>query len=158
MLQILKVENREKVFDTTLAEYLINPLKGAYTCEETAKEYLNLTIKTRQEYLGKKTNEAALAEEEEAFVQYACYQVYVCLQAEQILMDKLTTEGMEHLYREIELPLVYTLSDMEKEGIAIKAEALKEYGNNLTGQIEILEKNIYELADRKSTRLNSSHL
>ena len=47
---------------------------------------------------------------------------------------------MKELFDKIEMPLVYTLSDMEKEGIAIDADALKEYGENLAVSIDKIEK------------------
>ena len=53
---------------------------------------------------------------------------------------------METLYREIELPLVFVLDDMEKIGVRADGEALKAYGQELVGQIEKLEQSIYEKA------------
>ena len=47
------------------------------------------------------------------------------------------------------MPLVYTLSDMEREGIRVKAEELKAYGSQLEGRIEELEQMIYEAAGEK---------
>ena len=43
-------------------------------------------------------------------------------------MEDLKATGMEHLYETIEMPLVFTLADMEHTGIAIDAANLKEYG------------------------------
>ena len=44
------------------------------------------------------------------------------------MMEDLKAAGMEHLYETIEMPLVFTLADMEHTGIAIDAANLKEYG------------------------------
>ena len=51
---------------------------------------------------------------------------------------------MWKLYHEIELPLVYTLYDMEQEGVLVNASQLREYGENLSGKIRQLEQEIYE--------------
>ena len=53
---------------------------------------------------------------------------------------------MDRLYRDMELPLVFTLADMETEGIAMDGEALKEYGEKLAVRIRELEQSIYEQA------------
>ena len=61
-------------------------------------------------------------------------------------LRRLAEQGMETLYREIELPLVFVLDDMEKTGVRADGEALKAYGQELVGQIEKLEQSIYEKA------------
>ena len=53
---------------------------------------------------------------------------------------------MDKLFREIEMPLVFVLSDMERQGISIDADALKEYGEKLSVSIIELEQKIYEEA------------
>ena len=53
---------------------------------------------------------------------------------------------MEELYRQVELPLIFTLSDMEKTGIRAEAQELKVYGEKLQVRIQELEQKIYEQA------------
>lgn len=60
-------------------------------------------------------------------------------------MEELAKTGMEKLYDEIEMPLVYALYHMEKEGIEVRREELKEYGEKLKVQIDILEQEIWTL-------------
>ena len=62
------------------------------------------------------------------------------------LEEKLKENGMWDLFKEIEMPLVYTLYDMEKAGIKADGEALKQYGEQLSGRIKELETTIYDLA------------
>lgn len=59
---------------------------------------------------------------------------------------KLKELGMWELYTDMEMPLVYTLAAMERAGIKMNAEDLKEYGNQLAVKITELEKRIYEQA------------
>ena len=61
-------------------------------------------------------------------------------------MESLKEQGMDKLFREIEMPLVFVLSDMERQGISIDADALKEYGEKLSVSIIELEQKIYEEA------------
>ena len=62
------------------------------------------------------------------------------------LEEKLKENGMWDLFQEIEMPLVYTLYNMEKAGIKADGEALKQYGEQLSGRIKELETMIYDLA------------
>lgn len=137
---------KKNIFDTAIAMYLLNPLKDAYGYEDIAKEYLKLLIPSRQELLGKAGFDS---EDLEAVKKYACYSVYTCLEGKDALAGKLNELGMTGLFREIEMPLVYTLYDMEKAGIRAEAEALKVYGEQLTGRITELEETIYSLAGEK---------
>ena len=52
----------------------------------------------------------------------------------------------DRVYTEIELPLVFTLDSMEKCGIEVKGEELKNYGEKLTVRIHELEKLIWQQA------------
>lgn len=62
------------------------------------------------------------------------------------LLEKLDEMGMRKLFDEIEMPLVFTLYDMEQAGIRVNGEELREYGEALVGRIEELEKKIHEAA------------
>lgn len=125
----VKIEKEEVGFDATVAAYLLNPLKSDYTYTDVAQEHLNLLI-----------DEKASAETK------ACYEAYTAYQASEVLQKKLEEEQMWELFREVEMPLVYTLYRMEQAGVKVEADALKEYGSHLGEQIVRLEKEIYELA------------
>ncbi len=135
-----------KGLDTNLAAYLLNPLKNEYSCDDIAKDYLGRMIPGRADLLGKTKLEKAVSEKPDAVAKLACYMAYTAFCAAGPLMDELDAAGMGKLYREIELPLVYVLSDMEKEGISVDGDALREYGEQLTGRIGQLEESIYEKA------------
>ena len=61
-------------------------------------------------------------------------------------MEALEAAGMKKLYTDMEMPLLFTLSDMEKEGIRVNAEELKEYGEKAQVRIAELEKSIWQQA------------
>lgn len=119
----------ENSFDVTVAAYLLNPLKNDYDYEDVAREQLNLMIDEKAEPMIK-----------------ACYEAYTAYAAAGILKEKMQKQGMYHLFTDIEMPLVFTLYDMEQAGIKVEAEALKFYGEQLGGRIVELEKEIYEEA------------
>lgn len=137
---------RARFFDRTVAAYLLNPLKGDYPYDDVAKDYLGLMVPTKADYLGKSEAGAVLAENEQAAMAYACYEAYIAWKSYPVLLEALQQHEMETLFNEIEMPLVFVLSDMEREGICIDADALKEYGTQLAGSITEYEKNIYEKA------------
>ena len=137
---------KECVFDAAIAAYLLNPLKDAYGFEDIGRTYAGKNLPSRQELFAKQTLKQASSESADAFLNYVCMQTLVLVTALPQLQTELRSMGLDELFKEIEMPLVYTLYQMEKEGILVKADALKEYGEQLTGRIEELEKAIHEEA------------
>ncbi len=139
-------EQREKLFDAAIAAYLLNPLKDSYEYEDIALEYLGRTLPSRAELLGKSALADAADQNADAFLDYACMAPLVVLAARQTMCERLKALGMWELFARIEMPLVYTLADMEREGIRVKAEELRVYGEQLVGRIKELEGQIYVAA------------
>lgn len=136
-------------FDTQVAAYLLNPLKNDYTPEDIASEYLRMTVPSYAERFGKKKIAEAYAEERDALLQYAGALSEIALRACPALRKRLEETGMyAPLFTEIEMPLTWVLHAMEKEGIIARRDALKEYGDALTGRIQELETSIHEEAGR----------
>ena len=146
MLPFLDMEETEGVYDAGVAGYLLNPLKSVYLYDELAAEYLGMTVPSRMDLLGKLPYGKALEEKQEAAVSCFCYQAYAAAQAGPVLLEKLAQTGMKTLFLTIEMPLIYSLYHMEKEGIRVERETLKAYGETLKTQIDVLETEIYELA------------
>lgn len=128
-LSLISVEKEEQCFDPILAAYLLNPLKNDYDFEDIAREQLNLII---DEKADEKTK--------------SCYEAYTAFASVEILKKKLDETKMKKLFDEIEMPLLFTLYDMEHAGVKIEADALKTYGEQLGSKIVELEKNIYDKA------------
>ncbi|MCI9341123.1 MAG: DNA polymerase I [Dorea sp.] len=125
-LSDIRLECPKNCFDATVAAYLLNPLKNNYTYEDVAREQLNIIIEDKAELHIK-----------------VCYEAYTAYAASSILWEKLKECRMDRLFTEIEMPLVFTLYDMEQNGVRIEAEALKYYGDQLGSKIVELEKEIY---------------
>lgn len=137
---------QENLFDNVIAAYLLNPIKNEYPYEDIAKDYANLMIPSRRDFLEKLTFDKAAAEKPEEFLKCVCYMAYVAFASKRALEEELRATEMEELFRTVEMPLVFTLADMEKEGIIASGEALKEYGDKLAVRIVELEQKIYEEA------------
>lgn len=146
MLAHMNLPEHGEMFDAGIAAYLMNPLKSEYTYDDIAKEYLGEMLPAREDLLGKGSYEKALQEKEEAVVKIICYMAYVALKSRNPLLLALRDAGMEKLFTDMEMPLLFTLSDMEKEGIRVNAEELKEYGEKLLVRIQELEKSIWQQA------------
>ena len=123
----LKELSKVHCFDATVAAYLLNPLKSDYTYEDVAREQLDLIMEEKVEDYIK-----------------VCYEAYSAWKSAPILEEKLRTADMWKLFTEIEMPLVFTLYDMEQNGVKIAADALKQYGKQLGERIKELEQEIYQ--------------
>lgn len=138
--------SQENLFDNSIAAYLLNPIKNEYPYEDIAKDYVNLMIPSRKDLLDKLTLDKAAKEKPDEFLRCVCYMAYVAFASKKALHEELKATEMEDLFQTVEMPLVFTLADMEKEGIIASGEALKEYGDKLAVRIAELEKKIYEEA------------
>ena len=127
------VNGRDAYFDVTIGAYLLNPLKGEYPHDDIAKDFANLMVPTEKEL-------------KDDVCKLACYQVCVAWKAMSVIAQQLKEVGMDQLFYEVEMPLVFVLYDMEKEGICMDAEALKEYGKELECSIVELEQKIHAAA------------
>lgn len=113
-------------FDGIIAAYLLNPLKNDYEFTDIAREQLDILIDDKTEELQK-----------------SFYECYVAYASADILYNKLQDMEMAKLFDEIEMPLVFTLYEMEKNGVKVEALALKVYGEQLAVKIAELEDRIY---------------
>lgn len=129
-MEFLKIKRKDNCFDATVAAYLLNPLKSDYTYEDVAREQLDLILEDKTDLTTK-----------------ACYEAYTAYASSAKLEKRLKEDGLWSLFEEIEMPLVFTLYDMEKNGVKVEAEALKLYGDQLGDKIVELEKEIYEDAN-----------
>ncbi len=137
----------KNIFDCKIAAYLINPLKNNYEIADIAGEYLNSSLQSWSEVFGKSDIANAYASDKTKCIHHLAKEAYVLGHAGEILAEALAQNGMDKLFRELEMPLTYVLYDMEKEGILVKPEELKAYGEALTGRISELEKKVHDAAE-----------
>ncbi len=145
-VDVMKPYREKKYFDILLAAYLLNPLKNDYDVETIAGEYLGLMLPDKGQVCGKVTFAKVFEEKPQEFMEFACFQAYVCKMAQEVLDKKLDEQGMLSLLYEIEMPLTKVLYEMEQYGVMVRPDELKTYGEALTGRIAELEQSIYEQA------------
>ncbi|MFR7439822.1 MAG: DNA polymerase I [Lachnospiraceae bacterium] len=129
-MEFLKIRRKDNCFDATVAAYLLNPLKSDYTYEDVAREQLDFILEDKADLTTK-----------------VCYEAYTAYASSSVLEKRLKEDGLWDLFEDIEMPLVFTLYDMERNGVKVEAEALKVYGDQLGDKIVELEKEIYEDAN-----------
>jgi DNA polymerase-1 len=149
-LLILKwygVEIKGKLLDTMLAHYLIEP-DGKSNMDWLSAKYLNYEPIHIEELIGKKgRNQLCMKDiEVEKVKDYAAEDADVTLQFKNIFIPKLQKLELEHIYYNVENPLVPVLTDMEYEGVRIDVDFLHEYSRVLDIEARVHEEKVYEAA------------
>lgn len=140
---LLSHEVTRNIFDCKIAAYLINPLKSDYKIEDVAGEYLSARLRGWSEIFGKTDIGTAYQNSRKECLSHLARETFVLYKAAPLLEKTLRLNGMDQLFRDLEMPLTYVLYDMEREGILVRPEELKLYGEALSGRIEELEKKIH---------------
>lgn len=145
LLPFLDFHEEDAVFDAGLAAYLLQPNQSEYEYDTLAKTYLDVTLPAEKEVLGKEKL-GYFSFEDEKLQKWMGYQAIVPYKVKAVLREKLKQTGMEALYDEMELPCLYALYEMEKNGIRVDGEALHQYGEKLRTRIEELTAEIHTMA------------
>ena len=142
--------------DVSIGAYLLDPLTGSYPIEKIAGKYASKELPSYQDLFGKTSVEVASMQPE--YDAYVARQAAAALFSGPVIEKQLAEEGMRDLYEKIEMPVVFDLCRMEQTGIAVMKEALKKYGDDLTGEITALQKEICALAGKKFNILSPKQL
>ena len=152
------------VYDLALAAYVINPLKDSYSYEDLARDFMGLTLPSEKELrddlkdrphcpnagdgaqVAGFNTDADGSSADPVACTMAAYSAIVALRSAKKIFAKLEEFKERTLYEEIEMPLVYTLYDMQRAGILVDKQALVDYGVELRAGIEELQARIYEEA------------
>ena len=132
------------LYDTMIASYLLNPNKPNHSLEEAGLEYLSYRKKTFMEVLKKRSFFSEVPLEEAA--PYACDDASLSFELRDVLFRKLRENNLENLYLDIEMPLVYVLTDLEMAGVKVDSPKLEGISKELEKEIEGLKRRIYFLA------------
>lgn len=152
-----EIEYKNIKYDAEIAGYNLNPT-DKNTLEEMAKKYLDIDI---DEYMStefnnqneKSSNQINLFDDiekenddTEKRAKYHDALVCYCIaKLEEKTTKKLEEVGGLSLFNNIEMPLVPVLAEMQYNGMLVDEQELKDFGNTLKEQLDVLTKNIYEL-------------
>ena len=147
VLQNYGVELKGKIFDTMIAHYLLQP-ELHHGMDYLAEVYLNYQTIHIEELIGSKgKNQKNMADlSPTAVYEYACEDADVTLKLKNVLEPLLKENDCDRLFWEIEMPLMPVLAYMERNGVCIDREGLKETSRLYTEEMNRIEKEIHELA------------
>ena len=142
---VLQGQYTEKLFDCIIGAYLLDPLRSDYSYDYLADKYASLTLPSAEEIVGAKLTPKVVITDEQRIklISLTAYSIY---KARINMEEDLHKNGMSELFRNIEMPFVYTLSDLETAGIRLNTKELSDYAAMLGDQISVVEKKIYEQA------------
>ncbi len=135
-------------FDTMVAEYILHPETYSYKLDNLSEKYLHYKMKPIEDLIGKTKSKQITMD----FVPldnisfYACEDADITFQLYKILVDEIKNENLENIYYNIEIPLISALIVMEKNGVYLDVDFLKQMGYSLTNNLAKLEKEIYDVA------------
>ena len=141
------IEVRGKLFDTMIAHYLMNP-ELRHNMDYLAETYLNYRTIHIEELIGARgKNQLNMRQlSPDKICDYACEDADITLKLKNIFEKAIESKDYSKLLYEIEFPLIYVLADVEYTGVKLDTEALAESSRVLTGEMNTIEKEIYDLA------------
>lgn len=140
-------EVKGALFDTMIAHYVLQP-ELRHGMDYLAEIYLHYQTIHIDELIGPKgKNQKNMRDLDPKDVyRYACEDADVTLKLKNVLEKELKENDAERLFYDIEMPLVPVLVNIERNGVLLDTEALKQSSAHFTAQMERIEKEIYELA------------
>lgn len=134
-------------FDSMIAQYLLNPSQSNYSINNISEEYLDVYGIDNESIYGKgKSAKSPEDVNKEDLMKYLSFILESIFKLEPIMIGKIIEQGMENLYKEVELPLVEVLANMEFIGFKINETELQKIGKEYDDEIESLTNEIYDLA------------
>jgi DNA polymerase I len=134
-------------FDTMVASYLANPAGKSHSLDNLAADLLGYKTITYGEIAGTGKKQIGFDEVElEKATVYAAEDADITLRLAEKLEPRLKETDQEKLFREVEMPLVAVLTEMEWQGVRIDSALLQSFSREMDVKLAVLEKEIHELA------------
>jgi DNA polymerase-1 len=147
VLRSLGIHAQAVNFDTMVADYLLEPGERIHNVEDLAKRYLNFKTIKLDELAGSGKQRKLLSEiPVQAVSPYVGQSADIPWRLEKTLHAQLDEQDLVPLYRELEMPLIEVLAEMEFNGIRVDTARLRELGQRYGERISSLEAEIYELS------------
>jgi len=141
------IELREKSFDTMVASYLLDPGKRRHNLDDLAIEFLSYKTIPIEDLIGKGKSRSVMAEVPlDAICRYSAEDADITWRLFRLMEPKLHEARIEKLFREVEMPLIDVLVDMESAGVTIDSGLLNRMSEELAAMLETLREKIYREA------------
>ncbi len=138
------IQVKGELFDTMVAHYILQP-ELHHGMDYLAEVYLNYKTIHIEELIGPKgKNQKNMSQlNPQQIYEYACEDADITLQLKEILEKELEKDGTIPLFKDIEMPLVNVLAYMERNGVRIDLESLKETSHLFTERMRSIEQDIF---------------
>lgn len=134
-------------FDTMIASYLLNPGSRQHDLSTVIFNEFGHQMMPIEDLIGKGKKQISMSEvAPERTAPYACEDVDFTMRLAEKLMPRMVRDKTDHLFSEIEMPLVRVLARMERWGVALNKDFLDKLGDKTSQEIKKLEEKIYKLA------------
>lgn len=134
-------------FDSMIGGYILNPAQSNYSINQLGMEYLNISCMEEEELLGKGKNKKTYKDLPiETRAEYISTVLDIAYGVKEPIKNKIKEQKMEHLYYNVELPLIGVLAEMEFNGFKVDLDILNQLGDEFDSKIHDLTEEIYELA------------
>lgn len=133
-------------FDTMIASYLLDPGTRQHNLDTLAFNELGYQMQPIEELIGKGKKQISMAQvPEEQVSWYCCEDVDMTLRLKKIFEPQLEQAGLKTIFRQVEMPLIEVLADMEAAGIRLDNKFLNQLAGEAEVEIKKLEQEIYRL-------------
>ena len=132
------------MFDTMLAHYLLEP-DQRHNMQLLSEKFLQYSPIPIETLIGKKgKGQGSMKDVElEVIAEYATEDADITFQLYEVLKPALVEKGLLGLLMDVEMPLVLVLEAMERQGVKVDIDFLKEYSNQLLGQVRTVQSAIF---------------
>jgi len=138
---------RGLAFDSMLASYLLDATRSSHSLEDAALEHLGYRAHTEDELRGRGARSVPLSQlSPDALLSFAGERADLAWQLSGKLAPQLLTEQLESVFRDLEMPLIPVLVDVERAGVLIDRPLLAAQSRHFEQELASLTARIYELA------------
>lgn len=141
----------EAVDDTMIASYLLDPEAESHSLRVLARKYLDYQMFTYKEVTGTREKKGMNFSEVDikTATLYSGEDADITMQIYRVLIDKLKKTSLFDLYKNVEIPLLNILTEMEFNGVLVNLNKLRELSEYLRVKIQKEEESIYNLAGER---------
>lgn len=156
VLRRLGLDIRGRKYDTMILHYLLDP-ESRHNMNALSEKYLNYKPIEIETLIGKGSKQLTMdLVNVERVKEYAAEDADVTLQLKHVLYPQVEKIGLQHLYFEVEEPMIAVLADIEMAGVRIDSGALAEYSVELSRRLAELEAAIRAEAGESTLNINSA--
>jgi DNA polymerase-1 len=134
-------------FDTMLASFLLDPLRGSHSLDNTVKALVGHVMIPISDLIGKGKKQITIDQVDTKRVcEYAAEDADYTWRLKEILEPQIAGSHVESLFRDTEMPLVEVLAEMEHNGIALDCDLLAGLSGSLADRMVELTKEVHRAA------------